>query len=239
VLAGSATIGQTDRVYATRRTAAWLLVLVAAAAAGAAEPRGPHDATARHSFADVEHWESVFDDPKRDGWQKPDEVVRALALRPGMAVADLGAGTGYFMSRLSRAVAPGGTVFALEPEPNLVVHLRGRAEKEGLDNVVPVLASANDPRLPVAGVDVLLVVDTYHHIDDRPAYFRRARRVLRGAGRVAIVDWQKRETPAGPPPEHRLAREHVVAEMTAAGYRLVNEPDFLPYQYFLVFAPGA
>jgi ubiquinone/menaquinone biosynthesis C-methylase UbiE len=229
---------QTGGVNAARRTASWLLVLLATSAT-AAEPRGPHDATARHSFADVAHWASVFDDPKRDGWQKPDEVVRALALRPGMAVADLGAGTGYFMGRLSRAVAPGGTVFALEPEPNLVVHLRGRAEKEGLDNVVPVLASMDDARLPIAGVDVLLVVDTYHHIDDRPAYFRRVRRMLRGAGRVAIIDWQKRETPAGPPPEHRLAREHVVAEMTAAGYRLVHEPDFLPYQYFLVFAPGA
>ncbi len=208
------------------------------APAGETHAATADDATARHSFADVAHWQAVFDDPARDAWQKPAEVVGALGLRAGACVADLGAGTGYFSRYLAAAVGPTGTVLAVEPEPNLVAHLRARAEREGTDNVVPVLASADNPRLPAGGVDVLLVVDTYHHIDHRIAYFRRVRRALRPDGRIAIVDWQKRELPVGPSLDHKLAREQVLDEMQQAGYVFAAEPaDVLPYQYFLVFRP--
>jgi ubiquinone/menaquinone biosynthesis C-methylase UbiE len=154
-----------------------------------------------------------------------------------MTVADLGAGTGYFSRHLSAAVGPEGTVLAVEPEPKFLAYIRERAEREKTANVVPILASLDDPRLPRRSVDVVLVVDTFHHIDARLAYFRALQRVLRPGGRVAIVDWQLRPLPVGPPPEHKLAREQVVDEMRAAGYALVAEPDLLPYQYFLVFAP--
>jgi ubiquinone/menaquinone biosynthesis C-methylase UbiE len=193
------------------------------------------DATSHHSFADVAHWEQVFDDPGRDSWQKPRELVAALELRPGMRVADLGAGTGYFSRYLSEAVGPAGAVFAVDTEPNLVVHLRARAEHEHTGNVVPILASADDPRLPADSTDVVLIVDTYHHIDDRRGYLRRLQRVLRERGRVVVVDWQKQPLPVGPPPDHKLAREQVVDEMTAVGYRLVADPAILPYQYVLIF----
>src|SRR5438132_4663197 len=195
------------------------------------------DATSHRSFADVEHWVSVFDDPARDAYQKPEEVVRALRIRPGMRVADLGAGTGYFSRHLSTAVGASGTVLAVDTEPELVRHLRERAEKERTDNVVPILASPDNPRLPRGAVDLVLLVDTFHHIDHRVAYFGRLRATLAPSGRVAVVDWQKRETPVGPELEHRLAREQVVEEMRAAGYALVAEPDVLPYQYCLVFRP--
>jgi ubiquinone/menaquinone biosynthesis C-methylase UbiE len=197
-----------------------------------------HDATAHHPFDDVPQWVAVFDDPKRDAWQKPREVVAALELRPGMRVADLGAGTGYFSRWLSEAVGPTGTVFAVDPEPNLVGYLRTRAEREHTDNVVPVLASFDNPRLPAGVVDVVLIVDTFHHIDDRLTYFRNLRRVLAPGGRVAVVDWQQGKLPVGPPPEHKLARSVVVNEMSESGYRLVATPTVLEYQYFLVFAPG-
>lgn len=200
---------------------------------------GAHDATARHSFEDVEHWTRVFDDPARDAWQKPVQVVAALGLAPGATVADLGAGTGYFSRHLARAVGANGSVLAADTEPALVEHLRRRAEQEGLANVVPILASADDARLPVAASDVVLVVDTWHHIDDRVAYARRLAAALKPGGRVAIVDWQKRELPVGPPLDHKLAREQVIDEMSQAGYRLATEPDLLPYQYFLVFTPAA
>jgi predicted methyltransferase len=201
---------------------------------------GPHDATpgSRHSFADVDHWVSVFDDPARDAWQKPDELVRALGLDPGMRVADLGAGTGYFSRRLSEAVGTAGTVFAVDVEPALVVHLRERAEKEGTPNVVPILASTDNPRLPGGTVDLVLVADTYHHIDDRIGYFRRLGERLAPGGRVAVVDWEKRKTPAGPDVAHRLARETVVEEMKAAGYALAGEPHVLEQQYVLIFRRG-
>jgi ubiquinone/menaquinone biosynthesis C-methylase UbiE len=197
---------------------------------------GPHDATVHHPFDDVEQWTAVFDDPARDAWQRPDDVVRALALRAGAWVADLGAGTGYFSRRLSEAVGREGVVFAVDTEPNLVAYIRSRAERERTPNVIPVLASPSNPRLPRASCDLVLIVDTYHHIDDRVAYFRDLRRVLRPGGRVAIVDWQKRAAPVGPEMEHKLDRTVVVDEMRRSGFRLVGEPALLLYQYLLIFA---
>jgi SAM-dependent methyltransferase len=201
-------------------------------------PAGPHDATAHHSFADVARWQAVFDDPGRDAWQKPHDLVRALALRPGACVADLGAGTGYFSHHLADAVGREGTVLAVEVEPNLVAHLRARAESERTPNVVPILASPDNPRLPRAAVDVILLVDTYHHLDDRLTYLRQLQAALRHGGRVIIVDWEKRDLPVGPAPDHKLAREFVIAEMRDAGYRLQQEfPGLLAYQYVLAFVP--
>lgn len=208
-----------------------------AAAPSPTPPGSPRsdDATAHHSFEDVAKWSKVFDDPARDEWQKPQALVAALNLHPGTRVADLGAGTGYFSRYLSAAVGNDGTVFAVDTEPNLVAHLRERAEHENTSNVVPILASADNPRLPVAGTDLILIVDTYHHIDGRREYFRRLQRSLARGGRVAIIDYYKHDLPVGPPAIHKLAREQVVEEMTAAGYTLTQEPAVLPYQYFLIF----
>ena len=211
------------------------LAVVAAVTLARLAVAGPHDATTRQSFADVEHWQRVFDDPERDRWQKPEALVAALGVRPGMIVADVGAGTGYLSHHLAAAVGGAGTVFAVEVEPKLVVHLRDRAEREKTANVVPVLGSTDDPRLPTAGIDLVVFLDTYHHVDDRVAYFRALRRVLKPAGRLAVVDWQKRDLPVGPPPEHKIAREQVLEEMAAAGWTVADEPDVLPYQYVLVF----
>ena len=210
----------------------------AAASSDAADGAAQHPAgaaTTHRRFDDVEHWERVFDDPQRATWQKPAELVAALGLAPGMVVADVGAGTGYFSRFLAAAVGPSGTVLAADPEPNLVVHLRERAEREATANVVPVLIPRNHPGLPPGLVDLVLIVDTYHHIDGRHAWLERLRGALRPAGRVAIVEWQKRPLPVGPEMEHKLAREQVVDEMTASGFELVGEPDILPYQYLLIF----
>jgi ubiquinone/menaquinone biosynthesis C-methylase UbiE len=196
---------------------------------------GRHDATSHRTFEDVEHWVKVFDDPERDEWQKPSEVVAALGLSPGSTVADLGAGTGYFSRYLSRAVGEHGTVFAVDVEARLIEHVRKRAELEKTPNVIPVLASANEPRLPYGSIDVVLIVDTYHHLNDRLTYLRRLARTLERGGRIVVIDWFERELPKGPPPAHKLPRKQVVEEMTTAGYELVGEPSILPYQYFLIF----
>jgi predicted methyltransferase len=193
-------------------------------------------ATSDRRFDDTAHWSKVFDDPKRDEWQRPAELVAALALEPGMVVADIGAGTGYFSKRLSTAVGAGGAVLAVEVEPNLVTHLRDRAEKEKTANVVPVLASKNDPRLPPASVDVALFVDAYHHVDGRRAYLATLRRSLKPSARVAIVEWKPGEQPFGPKEEdHKIPRQKVVSEMEEAGFELVTAPDPLPHQYLLIF----
>jgi ubiquinone/menaquinone biosynthesis C-methylase UbiE len=213
-----------------------LLVLALAAAGQPAV--ADDDATARHSFDDVAHWEKVFDDPARASWQHPDAIVQALALAPGMVVADVGAGTGYLERALSEAVGPRGVVYAVEVEPNLVRHLRGRAEREGTANVIPVLGSFDAPRLPAGRVDRILLLDTYHHVDGRVAYFQRLRTALAPGGRVVIVDWEKRQDTVGPELAHRLPREQVEDEMRRAGYQPVPTPTTLTHQYVLAFTPA-
>jgi len=198
--------------------------------------RGAHDdATVRHSFEDVDHWTAVFDDPERDAWQKPDEVIAFLRIGSGGRIADLGAGTGYFTVRLARAVGESGKVYAIEIEPKLVQHLNERSAKAGLTQVVPVLAAPDDPKLEEQSVDQVLIVDTYHHIDDRVAYLRRLANALRLGGTVAVVDFKPGELPVGPPPGHKLAAEKVIEEFQEAGYLLDRRSDALPYQYVLVF----
>jgi len=189
-----------------------------------------------HRFGNAEHWAQVFDDPARDKWQKPDQVIAALALAPDARVADIGSGTGYFSVRLARAV-PQGKVTGADLEPDMVKYLNARAQREGLTNLSAVAAAPDDPRLP-APVDLVLVVDTYHHIGARPDYFAKLRTSLRPGGRVAIIDF-KLDSPTGPPPAGRIAPAQVEQEMTQAGYRRVAAHDFLPYQYFLVFAPAS
>ena len=195
------------------------------------------DATTHHSFAQVDHWVEVFEDPGRAEWQKPEEVVGALRLEAGMNVADIGAGTGYFNPHLARAVGAGGRVFAADIEPAMVEYMTGRAVRETTPNVTTILAAPGDPKLPEAALDVVMIVNTYHHIDDRLEYFSRLKRTLRPGGRLAVIDFHKKELPVGPSPEHKLPREHVIGELESGGWRLTAEHGFLPYQYFLIFEP--
>lgn len=223
---GAAGQGRRDR----RRV---LRALALAFAPAWAAAQTPH--THRHDFGDAPQWARYFDDPGRDAWQKPHEVIRALAIPPGARVADIGAGTGYFTVRLAH-MASDGVVFAVDVEPDMVKYVGERAARAGLANVRAVQAAPTDPKLPEK-VDRVLVVDTYHHIEDREAYFRRLRADLRPGGEVAIVDFTP-ESPLGPPREARIPKDRVVAEMARAGYRLVRAPAILPYQYLLVFAPA-
>lgn len=198
--------------------------------------QSPH--THEHSFSGAEHWARVFDDPERDLWQKPHQVIEALALKPAAAVADIGAGTGYFAARLAHFV-PRGRVYAVDIEPDMVKYLAERARREHLDNLTAVAGAPDDARLPQK-VDLVLLVDTYHHIGQRESYFRKLARSLKPGGRVAIIDFNA-QSAMGPPPGARIAATRVAAEMSGAGYLLLSEHHFLPNQYFLVFqlkAPG-
>jgi SAM-dependent methyltransferase len=211
------------------------VALLALAARAAAQPHA-HDthgdaATAHHRFTGVETWVEHFEDPARDAWQQPDRVVAALVDRNDLVVADIGSATGYFPVRFARA-CPAGRVFGVDIEPEMIWHLNDRARREGLTNLVSILAAPDDPHLP-APVDLVFLCNTYHHIDGRVAYFERLQNQLRPEGRVAVVDFRPASDRG---PRHKLAREKVVAEMEAAGYALVEEHGFLPDQYLLVFA---
>ena len=193
---------------------------------------GAHDddATVHHSFDDVSQWEARFENPERDAWQLPDRVVATLIDRPDRVVVDIGSATGYFPVRFARAV-PEGMVFGSDIEPGMVQYLNDRAAREGIPNLVSVLAGPDGPHVP-RPADVYFLCNTYHHIDGRIAYFERLRSGLLPGGRVAVVDYRL-ESERGP--DHKLAAEVVEEEMGKAGYRLAARHDFLPDQYFLVF----
>ena len=205
----------------------FILLLVLATPALA---QAPH--SHQHSFGDADKWAKVFDDPERDAWQKPHEVIEALALKPDAAVADLGAGTGYFAMRLAHMVSKG-RVYGVDLEPDMVKYLAERAKKEGLKNLSAVQGTPSDAKLP-AKVDLVLLVDVYHHIGKREAYFGKLAAALKPGGRVAVIDFNA-SSKVGPPVRERMTAAQVQAEMGKAGYRLAAHHDFLPNQYFLVF----
>jgi len=186
-----------------------------------------------HSFADVDRYAKSFDDPARDAWQMPDRVIAALGLKAGDSVADIGAGTGYFTVRLAKS--PGSPkVIASDIEPNMVQYLQRRATQEGLKYVVAVRASADSPNLPEP-VNAVLIVDTFHHIGNRVAYFTALKKSLKPGARLAIVDFKK-GSPDGPPEEFRFTPDQITGELTKAGYRLQAQHDFLPRQMFLIYS---
>lgn len=195
---------------------------------------GGDSATTTHRFDDVERWSSIFDAPDRDDWQKPDVLIKALKLGAGHIVADIGAGTGHLNKPLAAAVGPSGAVLAVDVEPNLIAHMRTRAEKESTANVIPILASYDNPRLPPASVDLVLLVDTFHHIDGRVQYFGRLKKSLKKGGRVVVVDFFKRELPVGPPLKHKIDMNQVAMELQEAGYAIESKDQkSLPYQYIV------
>jgi predicted methyltransferase len=186
-----------------------------------------------HRFQTAEQWAREFDDPARDEWQKPQEIVAAMKIENGMIVADLGAGTGYFEPSLSRAVSPTGSVLALDVEPDMVRYLNERVQREHLANVRPALVATDDPKLAPGSVDRILVVDVWHHIDARDAYAGKLRDALKNGGKVFVVDF-KLEATHGPPKRHRLAPEQIAHELGAAGLTVETLATTLPEQYVVV-----
>jgi len=190
--------------------------------------------------ADLDAYMAAQEAPGRDAWQQPDRVVKALGLAQGQVACDVGAGPGYFTIRLARVVGAEGRVFAVDVEPAILATLRDRLAAAGLHQVTPVLALGDDALLPAAACDVVLVVNTYHHFQDGPAYLGKLAAALRPGGRIVNVDFHKRETGGvGPAVAHRVAREAFLADAAAAGLAVQREETFLQHQYLVVLAPAA
>lgn len=203
-------------------------VLLVLAAGLAAVAQTAHQHHPPRSAAEYAH---VLNDPGRDEWQKPHAVIEALAVKPDEAIADIGAGTGYFALRFARHA---GKVYAVDIDEKLLA-----MTKEGAPaNLVTVLAAPDDPRLPEKSVDTIFFCDVLHHIGNRAAYLPKLLRALKVGGRVVDIDFYKKPLPVGPPPEMKLSEDEVVAEFKAAGFRLAKKLDLLSYQYFLIFEPG-
>ena len=205
----------------------------ALSAAAPAAAQSPH--TPEHSFGGAEKWAQVFDDPKRDAWQKPHEVIQALALKPDAIIADIGSGTGYFSARFANMV-PKGRVYGVDTEPDMVKYLAERAKREGLKNITAVTGAPGDARLPEKA-DLIIMVDVFHHIADRARYLKKLQGSLKPGGRLAIIDFRM-DSPDGPPKSARITPDSVKTELKGAGYALIQEHAFLPNQYFLIFQPA-
>ena len=177
----------------------------------------------------------------RATWQYPDRVIASLNIRSGDHVADIGAGDGYFTIMLADAVGPEGTVYAVDVDEKKTKKLEKRLGDADHRNVEVILADDEDPLLPDRSIDIAFLCNTYHHIEDRIAYFSRLKNDLREDGRVAIVDFKADLT--GLPglfvsSDHRTARKSMYDEMERAGYVPEQSFEYLPLQSFEVFSIG-
>ncbi|MDO3382026.1 class I SAM-dependent methyltransferase [Gilvimarinus algae] len=186
-----------------------------------------------HHFAQPEVLIDRLEPPDRDAWQKPDAVIRALGLPADAVVAELGAGTGYFALHLAQAL-PEGRVLALDSQPAMVRYLAERARVQGVSNLEALVIAHKGFEEDIGAVNLLLLVDAYHHIPNRVEYFGRVARRLASGTRLAVIDRRQSEDDiaAGRP---RVVEAVVIVELAQAGFGLLQRFDFLPRQYFLVF----
>ncbi len=178
---------------------------------------------------------AMLDNPERDAYQKPHEVITALNLKPGEVIADLGAGSGYFTFPLARHVGDTGRVYAVDVSPDMILHLNRRIRELQSRNVVTVLCAPDDPLLLDGSINRFFICDTWHHIEGHAHYLGLLKKMLKPGGQIVMIDYKKSTTPVGPPMEMRIDRDDLVREMETNGFRLDAEHTFLPYQYFLVF----
>jgi len=196
---------------------------------GSSPPSDHHE----HRFEHPEEYTDDWNSPERDDWQKPDRVLAAMKVEPGMTVADLGTGTGYFVPHLSAAVGAKGCVKAVDREPAMLDYVAEIAEDNELGNVDTVTADPTDTHLPPASVDRMLTVNVWHHIPDRVDYAAHLAGRLTENGAVWVLDYTA-EAPMGPPEEHRLAPKGVVHELEQGGLAAEIRDLGLPHQFAVV-----
>ena len=174
----------------------------------------------------------ALEDPKRDAYQKPHEVVHALGLKAGEVLADIGAGSGYFTFHLARHVGEKGKVYAVDVSPEMILHLNRRIRQANATNVVTILADPDDPLLPDRSVNRFFICDVWHHVENPTKYLSLMKKMLKPGGEVVMIDFHKKELPFGPPLQMKIAREDLIKQLEENGFRLSKEHTFLPYQYF-------
>jgi predicted methyltransferase len=187
----------------------------------------------------------LLEGPDRDAYQRPDQIMDALLIGDGSTVADLGAGGGWFTVRLARRVGPQGIVYAEDIQTQMIQAIERRVKREGLKNVRTVLGTPTDPKLPQGSLDALLIVDTYHEMEQPVTLLRNVAKSLKPSlpresglvqgGVIGIVNYKKDGGGPGPPMEERVDPEKVIQDARAAGLVLLKRENFLRYQYLLTF----
>src|SRR5690242_8656886 len=176
-----------------------------------------------------------LDRPEREEEEAPDLAIDLLNLRPGMFVADVGAGTGYMTFRMARKVAPNGKAYAEDLQPLMLEGRRARAQHDTIASVQPVLGTANDPKLPTGQLDLVLLVDVYHEFSEPQAMLDRIRESLKPDGRLVLLEYRKEDPKIPIRPEHKMSVPEVKAEIEPEGYRFDKSLETLPRQHILIF----
>jgi ubiquinone/menaquinone biosynthesis C-methylase UbiE len=181
----------------------------------------------------------LLERPNREDMQMSPEIMKCLAFRPGERVADIGAGTGYFTFPIAEAVDPTGVVWALDIAPEMIDALEFRTKARNVANVKVRKVSSDDPQLGPGSLDTILMIDSIHYVKDRTTYARKLPPGLAPGGRLVIIDYRPKpmsERPWGPPPEQQFPEEQLDREMAAAGFKVLRSYDFLPEQFFVIYA---
>jgi predicted methyltransferase len=172
--------------------------------------------------------------PEREDEEAPSKALDALDLKPGMVVADIGAGSGYYSSRISKRIGPTGRVYATDIQPGMIEILERRIKAEGLTNVTPILGGMDDPRLPPRSIDLAIMVDVYHELQQPQVFLQRLKGTFKPGGRLVLLEFRK-EDPKVPILEvHKMSVAEVKAEMEAEGFVLDKVIETLPWQHILI-----
>jgi len=217
-----------------------LLTLIGLSLAVSAHAQDPakRDQQQMHQLHnDPKAYMNALEDPKRDEYQKPHEILSALKIKSGEVIADIGAGTGYFTFRLAHFVGNKGKVFAVDVSPDMIRHINRRIRDTNAANVVSILAEQDDPLLPDRSVNRIFICDVWHHVENQTRYLALMKKMLKPGGEVVMIDFHKKDLPFGPPVQMKIAREDLIRQLESSGFRLSKEHTFLQYQYFLVFTP--
>ena len=177
----------------------------------------------------------LLESPDRAAWQKPEQIMDALHIADGSSVADIGAGAGWFTIRLARRVGPNGVVYSQDVQREMLEAIRRRVSREGLQNVQTRLGDGSNPNLQVTRLDAIVVVDAYQEVEDRVTFLKNLAQALKPNGLIGVVNWNPGRGGPGPPENVRVEKSSVIADVRAAGLRIVDE-ETLPYQYMLVLA---
>ncbi len=176
-----------------------------------------------------------LDRHERDSEEQPDKAIAELNLKPGMFVGDVGAGTGFYSLRIARLVGPQGMVYANDIQPAMLERLNANASAQHVPNVVTILGTESDPKLPPAKLDLVILVDVYHEFSRPQRMLDRIRESLKPDGRLVLLEYRKEDPSVPIRPEHKMSVQEVKAEVTPEGYRFEKVVDTLPWQHIIFF----